>query len=222
MITIKYQHISWRLLQRQRCRPRSVRTDDIRDHNQPTLSPPERDYHENRQKNVRFACGGTSLYIYCSASLLHRKNGNTELRACPEVGQTSVSATIVKSIIIYGSTNKALEFPTLCLLISLYIISMIRLSFTIWIPTFCLAIVSVIFWSLLFCLFILLNEFTTNCLLASVPYRKKSLKTFKIDSYGTSLIFVVLSILIWPQTRLIWLLENNVLIFAKNVSPLLV
>ena len=93
--------------------------------------PPERDYHENRQKNVRFACGGTSLYIYCSASLLHRKNGNTELRACPEVGQTSVSATIVKSIIIYGSTNKALEFPTLCLLISLYIISMIRLSFTI-------------------------------------------------------------------------------------------
>lgn len=59
------------------------------------------------------------------------KNGNTELRACPEVGQTSVSATIVKSIIIYGSTNKALEFPTLCLLISLYIISMIRLSFTI-------------------------------------------------------------------------------------------
>lgn len=59
--------------------------------------PPERDYHENRQKKVRFACGGTSLYIYCSASLLHRKNGNTELRACPEVGQTSVSATIVNN-----------------------------------------------------------------------------------------------------------------------------
>ena len=57
------------------------------------------------------------------------------------------------------------------------------------------------FWSLLFCLFILLNESVTNCLFLSVPYRKNNLNTFKNTSYETSLIFVVLSISTCPQTR---------------------